>query len=131
MPRKTPVGTIGAPAAIGPYSQAIAAGGFVFLSGQIAIDPVTQTMAGSNAADQARQVFRNLGAVAEAAGGSLVDVVKLTVYLVDLTDFPAVNAVMEEFFTEPYPARATVGVAALPRAAAVEVDAIMVLHSAG
>jgi reactive intermediate/imine deaminase len=131
MPRKTPVGTSGAPAAIGPYSQAIAAGGFVFLSGQIALDPVTQMLAGASVADQARQVFRNLAAVAEAAGGSLGDVVKLTVYLTNLADFPAVNAVMEEFFTEPYPARATVGVAALPRAAAVEVDAIMVLDSAG
>jgi len=131
MPRKTPIGTTGAPAAIGPYSQAIAAGGFVFLSGQIALDPVTQTLSGSNVADQSRQVFRNLAAVAEAAGGSLAGVVKLTVYLTDLADFPAVNAVMEEFFAEPYPARATVGVAALPRAAAVEVDAIMVLDSAG
>jgi len=131
MPRKKSIGTAGAPAAIGPYSQGIAAGDFVFISGQIALDPVTQTLAGSNIADQTRQVFRNLAAVAEAAGGALAGVVKLTVYLMDLSDFPAVNAVMEEFFTEPYPARATVGVAALPRGAAVEVDAIMVLDTAG
>lgn len=115
-----------APAAIGPYSQAVRAGGLVFLSGQIPLDPATMEMVSDDVAGQARQVFANLTAVAEAAGGSLDRVAKLTVYLTDLRDFQTVNDVMAEFFSEPYPARAALGVAALPRAAAVEVEAVMV-----
>jgi len=127
MSSRAPIVTTGAPAAIGPYSQGIASGNLVFLSGQIPLDPTTQTLAPGSIDDQARQVFRNLAAVAGAAGGGLADVVKLTLFLTDLADFQAVNAVMAEFFSAPYPARATVGVAALPRGAAIEVDAIMVL----
>jgi reactive intermediate/imine deaminase len=124
---KRTIATPNAPAAIGPYSQAVASGGLLFLSGQIPLDPQTQTLPHESIEDQARQVFRNLAAVAEAAGGDLGDAVKLTIYLTDLGQFQAVNAVMTEFFREPYPARATVGVAALPRGAGIEVDAIMVL----
>jgi reactive intermediate/imine deaminase len=124
---KRTISTPNAPAAIGPYSQAVASGSLVFLSGQIPLDPQTQTLPHQSIEDQARQVFRNLAAVAQAAGGDLDDAVKLTIYLVDLGQFQAVNEVMTEFFREPYPARATVGVAALPRGAGIEVDAIMVL----
>jgi reactive intermediate/imine deaminase len=127
MSSRTPIASPDAPAAIGPYSQAIAAGRLVFLSGQIALDPATQALAAGAVEAQARQVFRNLAAVAAAAGGSLANVVKITLFLTDIADFQAVNAVMAEFFSAPYPARATVGAAALPRGAAVEVDAIMVL----
>ena len=127
MSTRSPIVTPDAPAAIGPYSQAVAAGRLVFLSGQIPLEPGTQALAGGTVEDQARQVFRNLAAVAAAAGGSLADVVKVTLFLTDLAEFQAVNAVMTEFFSAPYPARATVGAAALPRGAAIEVDAIMVL----
>lgn len=114
-----------APAAIGPYSQAVRAGGLVFLSGQIALDPKTMELVGEDVVDQARQVFRNLSAVATAAGGSLEQLVKLTIYLTDLGEFQRVNDVMAEYFEPPYPARAALGVAALPRQAVVEVEAIM------
>ncbi len=125
MPK--PVHTDQAPAAIGTYSQAVQAGETVYLSGQIPLDPETMTLVEGPVETQVRQVFRNLAAVARAAGGGLDNAVKLTVYLVDLADFGTVNEVMAEFFTAPYPARAAVQVAALPKAARVEVDAILVL----
>jgi len=120
---KEPVRTDGAPAAIGPYSQAIAAGGHVFCSGQIALDPVTgEIPAGIEA--QTERVLGNLRAVLAAAGCSLGDVVKTTVFLTDLGEFPRMNAVYERHFPAPHPARATVEVSALPRGVAVEIDAI-------
>lgn len=114
-----------APRAIGTYSQAVVAGDIVYLSGQIPLDPATMEMDGGDMRAQIRRVFDNLKAVAEAAGGSLADVVKLNVYLTDLAHFPLVNEVMATYFLEPYPARAAVGVAALPRGAAVEMDGVM------
>lgn len=126
MTRKA-INTEDAPAAIGTYSQAIKSGELVFLSGQIPLDPGTMEIAAGTFEDRARQVFANLAAVAQAAGGTLDDVVKLTVYLTDLDDFATVNAVMAEFFAEPFPARAAVGVAALPKGADVEADAILAL----
>lgn len=122
-----PVHSDRAPAAIGPYSQAVQVGDLVFLSGQIPLDPGTMELAGDDIAGQARQVFANLAAVAEAAGGSLAHIVKLTVYLTDLGHFQTVNDVMADCFREPYPARAALGVAALPRGAGVEVEAVMAL----
>lgn len=116
-----------APAAIGPYSQAVRAGDTVYLSGQIPLSPGTGELVTGDIRKQTRQVFDNLAAVAEAAGGGLSDVVKLTIYLTDLAHFPVVNELMAETFAEPYPARAAIGVAALPKGAAVEMDAIMVL----
>lgn len=127
MPAKRTIATDAAPAAIGPYSQAVASGGLVFLSGQIPLDPATQTLPHATIEAQTRQVFRNLAAVAAAAGGSLADIVKLTLFLTDLEHFQAVNQIMAEYFSAPYPARATVGVATLPRGVGIEVDAIMVL----
>lgn len=121
-----PVQTDSAPAAIGTYSQAVVAGATVYLSGQIPLVPDTMALVDGPVEEQVRQVFRNLTAVAEGAGSSLRDAVKLTVYLVDLADFATVNAVMEEFFELPYPARAAVQVAALPKGARVEVDGILV-----
>lgn len=115
-----------APAAIGTYSQAVKVGNTIYLSGQIGLDPATmQMVAGTEA--QIHRVFQNLKAVAEAAGGSLTDVVKLNVFLTDLNHFAQVNQIMAEYFSEPYPARAAVGVAALPRGADVEADGVMVL----
>lgn len=121
---KQPVSTDRAPAAIGTYSQAIRAGETVYLSGQIPLDPETMEMAGADPAAQIHRVFRNLAAVAEAAGGSLADVVRLSVYLTDLGHFAMVNEIMAEYFDAPYPARAAIGVAALPRGALVEMDAV-------
>lgn len=118
--------TAQAPAAIGPYSQAVRAGGLVFLSGQIGLDPQTMTLVEGGVAAQTRRVFDNLQAVAEAAGGSLADIAKLTVYLTDLGDFQTVGDIMAEYFQAPFPARAALGVAALPRGAVVEVEAVMV-----
>ncbi len=115
-----------APAAIGPYSQAVRAGDFVFLSGQIGLDPASGELAAGGIEAETRRVFENLSAVATAAGATLGDIVKLTVYLLDLGDYAAVNEVMTGFFAAPYPARAAVGVAALPRGARVEVEAILV-----
>jgi len=115
-----------APAPIGAYSQAVKVGDTVYLSGQIPLDPATMELAAGIEA-QIRRVFGNLGAVAEAAGGDLAKVVKLTVFLTDLSHFPLVNQIMAEYFQEPYPARAAIGVATLPRGAAVEMDAVMVL----
>ena len=118
----------GAPAAIGTYSQAVQAGKLVFLSGQIPLDPATMTLVEGDFAKRARRVFDNLAAVAAAAGGTLDDVVKLTVYLTDLDNFATVNAVMEDYFDQPYPARAALGVASLPKGADVEAEAILLLE---
>lgn len=116
-----------APAAIGPYSQAVRAGNTVYFSGQIALDPRTGELVQGDASAQARQAFDNLRAVAEAAGGSLAQIVRLGLYLTDLGEFAAVNAVMAEYFQAPYPARSTIEVAGLPRGGVFEVDAVMVL----
>ena len=124
---KTPIHTARAPAAIGTYSQAVRAGDTVYLSGQIPLDPTTMKVVEGGPREQIVQVFENLAAVAEAAGGSLANAVKLTVYLTDLANFALVNEIMAEYVTEPYPARAAIGVAQLPRGVAVEVDAILVL----
>lgn len=121
------VSTALAPKAIGTYSQAVRVGDTVYLSGQIPLDPATMDLVPGDIRAQIARVFDNLEAVAEAAGGGLSEVVKLNVYLTDLSHFPVVNEVMAGYFSEPYPARAAVGVAALPRGAAVEVDAVMVL----
>ncbi|HTP94362.1 MAG TPA: RidA family protein [Burkholderiales bacterium] len=118
-----------APGAIGTYSQAVRAGNTVYLSGQIGLDPATMQMVEGVDA-QIERVFRNLQAVAQAAGGSLADAVKLTVYLTDLGNFARVNEIMARFFSEPYPARAAIGVVSLPRGAAVEVEAVLVLEQA-
>jgi len=122
---KKAIHTDDAPVAIGTYSQAVRSGSFVFLSGQIPLDPATMEVVDGDFASRARQVFTNLRAVAEAAGGSLDDVVKVTVFLTDLANFATVNAVMEEFFKPPFPARAAVGVASLPKGVDVEADAIL------
>jgi len=116
-----------APAAIGTYSQAIQAGNMVFLSGQIPLVPATMEVVDGDFEARARQVFENLQAVTEAAGGSLNDIVKLTIFLTDLGKFATVNAVMESFFEQPFPARAAVEVAALPKGVDVEADAILVV----
>jgi len=122
-----PISTESAPAAIGTYSQAVRAGNTVYLSGQIGLDPANgQLVEGIEA--QINRVFENLRAVAEAAGGSLADVVKLNVYLTDLAHFVRVNEIMAEYFAQPYPARAAVGVAALPRGALIEADAVLVVQ---
>ena len=117
-----------APRAIGPYSQAVRAGNTVYLSGQIPLDPKTGELVSGDFALETRRVFDNLKAVAEAAGDGFKDVVRVTVYLTDLANFPKVNEVMAEYFQEPYPARVTVGVASLPRGARVEIDAVMVVQ---
>lgn len=114
-----------APAALGPYSQAVRLGDLVFLSGQVAIDPAKGKLVEGGIEAQARQVFRNLRAVCQAAGRDLDSILKLTIYLVDLGNFAQVNAVMAEIFTAPYPARATIGIAALPLGAEVEVEAVL------
>lgn len=124
---KEPIHTSRAPAAIGPYSQAVRTGNTVYLSGQIPLDPKTMELVTGDMRAQIRQVFDNLAAVAEAAGGSLANAVRITVYLTDLAHFPIVNEIMADYCKEPYPARAAIGVAQLPRGAAVEVDGILVL----
>lgn len=129
MTARQAISTPQAPAAIGPYSQAVRAGSTVYLSGQIALDPATGQMTGGGFEAEARRVFENLKAVATAAGGTLDDAVRVTIYLTDLANFPLVNQIMAEHFHPPYPARATVGVAQLPRGAQVEVDAILMLAS--
>ncbi|WP_018141939.1 RidA family protein [Thioalkalivibrio sp. ALJ7] len=116
--------TENAPAAIGPYSQAVRAGETLYLSGQIPLDPATMELVGGGIENQIRQVFANLQAVLEAAGASTADIAKLNIFLIDLTHFPLVNEIMSEVFNEPYPARAAIGVAALPKGAQVEMDAI-------
>jgi reactive intermediate/imine deaminase len=125
--KKSPIHTDRAPAAIGPYSQAVRAGELVFLSGQIPLDPATAELVNGNFDARARRVFDNLKAVAEAAGGTLDQAVKVTIFLTDLGQFAAVNKVMSEYFSEPYPARAAVGVAALPKGADVEVEAVLAI----
>jgi len=120
------IATPDAPAAIGPYSQAVQAGAVVYLSGQIGLDPATMQMAEGIDA-QILRVFENLKAVAAAAGASLADAVKLNIYLTDLANFAKVNDAMAQTFSQPYPARATVQVAALPRGALVEIDAVLVI----
>jgi 2-iminobutanoate/2-iminopropanoate deaminase len=117
----------GAPAAIGPYSHAVRAGSLLFCSGQIPLDPTTGELVGPSAAEQARQCLLNLGAVCEAAGASLSDAVRLTLYMTDLAAFAEVGEVYESFFSEDPPARVTVGVAQLPKGACVEIDAIVAL----
>lgn len=124
---KKAIHTDKAPAAIGPYSQAVQANGFVFLSGQIPLHPETMEIVDGDFEARARQVFENLRAVAAAAGGSLNDVVKLTIFLTDLDNFATVNSVMESYFEQPYPARAAVGVASLPKGVDVEADAILAI----
>lgn len=124
---KNSIHTDNAPAAVGTYSQAVQVGQFVFLSGQIPLVPGTMEVADGDFKARARQVFENLKAVAEAAGGSLEDAVKLTLFLTDLDNFAAVNEVMAEYFAEPYPARAAVQVSALPKGVDVEADAILAL----
>lgn len=121
------ISTARAPQAIGPYSQAVRAGNTVFLSGQIPLDPASMTLVSGGIEAQTRQVLDNLQAVAEAAGGSLDALTRITIYLTDLDDFATVNDIMAQRFSQPYPARATVQVAGLPKKAAVEIDAIMVL----
>jgi reactive intermediate/imine deaminase len=124
---KKPIHSDNAPAAIGTYSQAIQSGNLVFLSGQIPLVPATMEVVEGDFEARARQVFTNLKAVAEAAGGSLNDAVKITVFLTNLDDFATVNAVMESFFEQPYPARAAVGVSALPKGVDVEADAVLIV----
>lgn len=121
------ISTDKAPGAIGTYSQAVKVGDTVYLSGQIPLVPATMAMVEGDVDAQIRQVLDNLRAVCEAAGGSLADIVKLNIFLTDLGHFARVNAIMAEYFREPYPARAAIGVASLPRGAAVEMDGIMVL----
>jgi reactive intermediate/imine deaminase len=123
----TPIHTSNAPQAIGTYSQAVRAGNTVYLSGQIPLDPASGELVAGDMEAQVRRVFENLKAVAEAAGGNLSHVAKLNVYLTDLAHFALVNRVMAEYFTQPYPARAAIGVAALPKGAAVEMDGILEL----
>jgi reactive intermediate/imine deaminase len=125
---RTTISTPNAPGAIGTYSQAVNVDGTVYLSGQIALDPETMELV-EGTRKQIDRVFQNLRAVAQAAGGDLSRVVKLNVYLTNLADFPVVNEVMSEYFDEPYPARAAVGVAALPKGSQVEIEAIMVLDA--
>ena len=125
MTRKV-IHTGNAPAAIGPYSQAVAAGGAVYLSGQVGLDPASGQLVAGGLEAEARRVFDNLRAVAEAAGSSLASAVRITIYLADLGQFAVANRIMQQYFNEPYPARVTIGVSALPRGAAIEVDCILV-----
>ncbi len=126
--QKTIISTNKAPEAIGTYSQAVAvtAGSTVYLSGQIPLVPETMEMVGDNISEQIHQVFKNLNAVCTAAGGDLNDIVKLNIFLTDLSHFPTVNEIMAQYFSQPYPARAAVGVKELPRGAQVEMDGVLV-----
>jgi len=127
---KTVVHTESAPAAIGPYSQAVKVDQTVYLSGQIPLVPETMQLVEGDIGHQIHQVFENLKAVCDAAGGSLEDIVKLNIFLTDMTEFPVVNDIMSMYFSQPYPARAAIGVAALPKECNVEMDAVMVLDNA-
>ncbi len=127
MTNRAIISTPNAPSAIGPYSQAVKVGDTVWLSGQIPLDPETGELVGDDIGDQSRQVFKNLAAVADAAGGSLNNAVKINISLTDLANFAIVNEVMASFLNEPFPARACVQVAALPKGAAIEVEAILTL----
>ena len=122
------ISTKAAPAAIGPYSQAVQAGQVVYLSGQIALDPASGQLVTGGFETQVHQAIRNMKAVVEASGGTLSQCVRLTLYLTDLANFPAANQIMQEYFQPPYPARSTVGVASLPRGAAFEIEATVVLE---
>ncbi|HEX4911571.1 MAG: RidA family protein [Permianibacter sp.] len=124
---RTIISTEHAPKAIGTYSQAVKVGNTVYLSGQIPLDPATMQMVSGEIRDEIHRVFKNLKAVAQAAGGDMKDFVKINVFLTDLSFFPDVNAVMAEYFVEPYPARAAVGVKELPRGCRVEIEGVMVL----
>lgn len=128
MSNRSIIQTDQAPAAIGTYSQAIKVGDTVYLSGQIPLDPATMDMVDGGIEAQIRRVFENLAAVCDAAGGSLQQLVKLNIFLTDLGDFATVNTIMAQYFEAPYPARAAVGVASLPRGAAVEMDGVLVLN---
>ncbi len=127
MSNKAIIHTTLAPQAIGTYSQAVKVNGTVYLSGQIPLDPATMALVDGGFDAQAEQVFNNLAAVCEAAGGSLQDLVKITIYLTDLANFAAVNQVMARHFSEPYPARAAIGVNQLPKDSLLEIDGVMVL----
>jgi reactive intermediate/imine deaminase len=127
MTNKAVIHTANAPAAIGTYSQAVKVNNTVYLSGQIPLDPTTMALVDGAFAEQAHQVFKNLRAVCEAANGSLADIVKLNIYLTDLANFPIVNEVMAEYFNQPYPARAAIGISQLPKGAQVEADGVMVV----
>ena len=127
MTKKEIIVTNEAPEAIGTYSQAVKVGNQVFLSGQIPLDPKNMTIADGDFSQQAKQVFENLQAVCLAAGGTLNDIVKLNIYLTDLSHFPTVNSLMVEYFNEPWPARAAIGVSELPRGSLIEADGIMYL----
>ncbi len=128
MTKPEQVHSASAPKAIGPYSQAIKTGSLVFLSGQIPLHPDSMDLVAGGVAEQTHQVFKNLIAVAEAAGGRLKDAVKLTIYVTDLGDFAVVNGIMAEYFSKPYPARATVQVSALPKGSCVEIDAVLAMQ---
>ena len=121
------ISTPDAPAAIGTYSQAVKCGNTVYLSGQIALDPVTMQMVNATIEDEIHRVFQNLAAVAKASGGSFADIAKINFFLTDLGNFAKLNEIMAQYFQQPYPARAAVGVASLPRNARVEADAVLVL----
>lgn len=122
---REPIETDRAPAAIGPYSQAVRVGDFVYVSGQIPLDPDTGTLVEGDIDAQIERVFENVGAIAEAAGGGFADAARLTIYLTDLSHFGRVNEIMKRYLEEPYPSRAAVGVAELPKGAAVEMDAVL------
>ena len=124
------ISTDGAPRAIGPYSQAVRVDNTVYISGQIPLDPATMEPVAADIAAQTTRVFENIAAIVAAAGADMSDIVKLTIYLVDLSAFPVVNDVMARYFETPYPARATIGVSALPKGVAVEIDAVLQLPGA-
>ncbi|ORU91170.1 MAG: reactive intermediate/imine deaminase [Cycloclasticus sp. symbiont of Poecilosclerida sp. N] len=125
--QKTVIHTTSAPESIGTYSQAIKVNRTVYLSGQIPLMPDAMVLIDGDVASQIEQVLKNLTAVAKAAGGGLSDIVKLNIYLTDMNDFPVVNEIMEKYFSRPYPARAVIGVTALPKNSQIEIDAVMVL----
>ncbi len=125
--RKKIINTEHAPQAIGTYSQAVQAGDFVYISGQIPLDPQTMEVNNASFEDETHQVFQNLKAVTEAAGGQLSDAVKLTIYLTDLSHFATVNEIMAQYFSAPFPARAAIGIASLPKAVRIEIDAVLYL----
>ena len=127
MPNRAFIHTDSAPAAIGTYSQAVKVNNTVYLSGQIPLDPQTMELASDEISDQVSQVFRNLAAVCAASGGDLSNIVKLNIFLTDLSHFPIVNEIMGQYFNEPYPARAAIGVRALPKGSQVEIDGILVI----
>ena len=127
MPNRAFIHTDSAPAAIGTYSQAVKVNNTVYLSGQIPLDPQTMELVSDDISDQISQVFRNLSAVCKASGGDLSNIVKLNIFLTDLSHFPIVNEIMGQYFNEPYPARAAIGVRALPKGSQVEMDGILVI----